>query len=201
MAGAGETWASPLARTFARSCQLMMTGHEESFKDTPRLSTLQGLLLLLKAREASPTQGYYYRSWMSVVTMVAIAKDLKLHEHLEAHRSGGSCGSQTYDCLVKSRVWHCLYVVELMIGGPQGDWCFHSAPTRIPADLAQKVGPTSGSRTTRSTLTRSILGWNPVTRSITFRNSTASSCAPYKESELRSGSTTTARSGISRRRR
>lgn len=96
------------------------TEHEESFKDTPRLSTLQGLLLLLKARETMPTRGYYYRSWMSVVTMIAMAKDMRLHEHNEDHQDGGGCAHSWHDCFIKSRVWHTLYVVELMVGGPQG---------------------------------------------------------------------------------
>ncbi|KAI4200070.1 MAG: hypothetical protein LQ350_004209 [Teloschistes chrysophthalmus] len=35
--------------------------HEDCFMDVPRLSTIQALLLLLKAREAAPKRGYYYR--------------------------------------------------------------------------------------------------------------------------------------------
>ena len=97
-----------------------MTGHEESYKDTARLSTIQGLLLLLKARETVPKSGYYYRSWMMVVNMIAMAKDLDLGEHFEIHQAGGSCGSSLQECATKTRVWHMLFVVELMIGGPQG---------------------------------------------------------------------------------
>ena len=37
--------------------------HEESFKDVPRLSTIQAILILTKAREFIPKRGYYYRSW------------------------------------------------------------------------------------------------------------------------------------------
>ncbi|TKA70266.1 hypothetical protein B0A49_05071 [Cryomyces minteri] len=93
--------------------------HEESFKDVPRLSTIQAMLLILKAREAVPKRGYYYRSWMTVVNLVAMAKDLDLHEHHEVHQNGESCGSSTFDCATKTRVWHTLFVVELMIGGAQ----------------------------------------------------------------------------------
>ena len=95
-------------------------GHEQSFRDIPRLSTVQALLILIKAREAVPKRGHYYRSWMSVVTMVQLAKDLELHEHLALHREGLPCGSSVFDCVVKSRVWFTLYVVEIMVGGPQG---------------------------------------------------------------------------------
>lgn len=57
---------------------------------------------------------------MSVVTMVELAKDLELHEHLGLHKQGLPCGSSLSDCVVKSRVWFTLYVVEIMVGGPQG---------------------------------------------------------------------------------
>lgn len=67
-----------------------------------------------------PTRGYYYRSWMSVVTMVAMAKDLRLEEHHEDHQDGSGCDAPKFECLVRSRVWHTLYIVELMVGGPQG---------------------------------------------------------------------------------
>ncbi|ORX94520.1 hypothetical protein BCR34DRAFT_499193 [Clohesyomyces aquaticus] len=94
--------------------------HEESFKDVPRLSTVQAMILLMKAREASPRRGYFWRSWMTVVNMVAMAKDLDLHEHYETHQMGKSCGSSVADCIAKTRVWHTLFVLEVMVGGPQG---------------------------------------------------------------------------------
>jgi hypothetical protein len=94
--------------------------HESSFLDTPRLSTLQSLLLLLKAREAAPKQGYYYRSWMTCKTVVSMAKDLDLHEHHDLHTSGEGCGSDAIECLTKTRVWQTILICEMMIGGPQG---------------------------------------------------------------------------------
>jgi hypothetical protein len=94
--------------------------HESSFLEAPRLSTLQSLLLLLKAREAAPKQGYYYRSWMTCKTIVSMAKDLDLHEHHDLHASGEYCGSDAVECLTKTRVWQTILVCELMIGGPQG---------------------------------------------------------------------------------
>jgi hypothetical protein len=88
--------------------------------DEPRLSTLQALLLLLKARESAPKKGYFFRSWMTVKTLVSMAKDLELHEHLSLHANGGSCGFDHVECLTKTRVWQTLFTVEMMIGGPQG---------------------------------------------------------------------------------
>lgn len=94
--------------------------HEENFVDTPRLSTIQALLLLLKAREKTPKRGYYYRSWVLVKKIVSMAKDLDLHEHYDIHQSGGHCDSAPVECLCKTRVWQTAMMVELMVGGPQG---------------------------------------------------------------------------------
>ena len=96
--------------------------HEESFKDVSRLSTTQGMVLLLKAREASPKRGYFWRSWMAVVGLVAMAKDLELHDHYDTHQMGKSCGSTAHDCVAKTRVWQMCMVFEAMIGGPQGEF-------------------------------------------------------------------------------
>ncbi|KAI1761816.1 hypothetical protein GGR53DRAFT_533201 [Hypoxylon sp. FL1150] len=94
--------------------------HADSFMDVPRLSTLQALLIILKAREASPKRGYYYRSWMSIVHCVAMAKDLGLDEHFQDHQAGKSCGSPPGECITKSRIWQTIFVCETMIAAPQG---------------------------------------------------------------------------------
>ncbi|PYH28290.1 Zn(II)2Cys6 transcription factor [Aspergillus neoniger CBS 115656] len=94
--------------------------HESSFMDEPRLSTIQALLLLLKARESRPKKGYYYRSWQTVKTIISMAKDLDIHEHNNLHTEGRSCDLNPVECLVQTRVWQALLVVEVMIGAPQG---------------------------------------------------------------------------------
>jgi hypothetical protein len=94
--------------------------HEESFKDVPRLSTIQATIILLKARESSPNRGYWFRSWMTVVTMVMMAKDLDLHEHYDLHRSNTPCTSTVSDCITKTQVWQALFSLEAMIAGSQG---------------------------------------------------------------------------------
>lgn len=88
--------------------------------DTPRLSTIQGMLLLLKAREGNPKRGYFYRSWTSIQNISAMAKDLELDEHYAIHKDGGICGADETECLVKRRIWQVIFINELMIGGPQG---------------------------------------------------------------------------------
>ena len=89
--------------------------------DTPRLSTLQALLLLLKGREAAPKRGYYFRSWMTVKKLVTFALELKLDKHYSEHQvPGGSCTSDPTECLIKTRLWQIIFACEMMIGGPQG---------------------------------------------------------------------------------
>ncbi|TID16424.1 hypothetical protein E6O75_ATG11542 [Venturia nashicola] len=98
----------------------LATRHEESYRDVPRLSTIQAALILLKARESAPKRGYFYRSWMIVVNAVAMSKDLNMHEHVEDHDLGRSCNNSVLECGLKTRIWQLLYVLEAMIGGPQG---------------------------------------------------------------------------------
>ncbi|KAE8390669.1 hypothetical protein BDV23DRAFT_172129 [Aspergillus alliaceus] len=94
--------------------------HESSFMDIPRLSTIQALLLLLKARESVPKKGYYYRSWQTVKTIVSMAKDLEIDEHYNTHAENRLCDLSPIECLVQTRVWQALLVIEVMIGAPQG---------------------------------------------------------------------------------
>lgn len=88
--------------------------------DTPRLSTLQGLLLLLKARETAPKRGYFYRSWMTIVHCVQMGIDLGLDEHLEDHEQGRGCDSSPAECQLRTRIWQTCFVCEVMVGAPQG---------------------------------------------------------------------------------
>ncbi|OPB44199.1 Zn2Cys6 transcriptional regulator [Trichoderma guizhouense] len=94
--------------------------HADAFMDVPRLSTLQALLMILKAREAAPKRGYYYRSWMTVVQCVQMAKDLGLEEHYEEHQAGRPCEYSPTDCQLRTRIWQTVFVCEVMVGTPQG---------------------------------------------------------------------------------
>lgn len=96
--------------------------HADSFMDVPRLSTLQGLLLLLKAREAAPKRGYFYRSWMTVVHCVQMGIDLGLDEHFEDHEAGRGCEHSPADCQLRTRIWNAVFVCEVMVGAPQGEF-------------------------------------------------------------------------------
>ncbi|KAK4128660.1 hypothetical protein N657DRAFT_676415 [Parathielavia appendiculata] len=117
----------------------MATRHADSFMDVPRLSTLQALMILLKARESAPKKGYYYRSWMSIVQCVQLAKDLGLDEHLADHQAGRSCGGDAAECALKTRIWQTIYVVELMIGSPQGRTDFQVEEDSVDFNLPRRL--------------------------------------------------------------
>ncbi|KAF2874933.1 hypothetical protein BDV95DRAFT_487038 [Massariosphaeria phaeospora] len=145
---------SPLMLEAIFACSTLMLGdvaeghkwlalaskHEESFKDVSRLSTMQAMILLLKARESSPKRGYFWRSWMNVVSLVAMGKDLEMDEHYEMHQLNKPCGSSIHDCIAKTRVWHMLFILEVMIGGPQGRYDFgvglHTVDFELPRLVA-----------------------------------------------------------------
>lgn len=80
------------------------------------------MLLILKARELSPKQGYFYRSWVAIFNLIVMAKDLGLHEHLRSHQSGTACGSSIPICVMKTRVWQQLFLLETTVGGSQGTY-------------------------------------------------------------------------------
>ena len=94
--------------------------HEESFRDVPRVSTIQALMILTKAREFVPKRGYYYRSWMAVKYMTTMAFDLGIHDHLDKHQAGRTCGLSPADCVVRTRMWQTLFGLEVWVGAPQG---------------------------------------------------------------------------------
>jgi len=117
----------------------LATRHADSFMDVPRLSTLQALMILLKARESAPKKGYYYRSWMSIVQCVQLGKDLGLDEHFAEHQAGRPCGGSQADCALKARIWQSLFVVELMIGSPQGRTDFQVDEDTVDFNLPQPL--------------------------------------------------------------
>lgn len=119
--------------------------HVDAFMDVARLSTLQAMLIVLKARESAPKRGYYYRSWMTVVQCIAMARDLGLDEHYDDHKAGRPCGNSPHECLTKTRVWQVVFAVELMVGSPQGrtdlsvdpNSVDFSLPRALPGDEAE----------------------------------------------------------------
>jgi hypothetical protein len=119
LASSKHSHSSCLVKYNAR--KLTYIGHADSFMDIPRLSTLQALLMILKAREAAPKRGYYYRSWMTIVQCVQMGKDLGLDEHHEDHQAGLSCEYPPVECQLRKRLWQLVFVCEVMVGAPQGE--------------------------------------------------------------------------------
>lgn len=109
--------------------------HEEGFKDVPRLSTIQAMVILMKARESISKRGYYYRSWMDVKYMITMGFDLGLNEHCDQHRLNNSCRLPKTDCMLRTRVWQSLFVLEILVGAPQGRTDFSVDVDTVQVDL------------------------------------------------------------------
>ncbi|VUC35822.1 unnamed protein product [Clonostachys rosea] len=124
--------------------------HADAFLDVPRLSTLQGLLLLLKAREAVPKRGYYYRSWMTVVQCAQMGKDLELDEHLDDHASGRGCDFSPADCQLRTRIWQVVFVCEVMVGAPQGRFDLSIPEDTVDFEVHHSAVDGEGDRTSRN---------------------------------------------------
>ncbi|KAJ4404378.1 hypothetical protein N0V91_005899 [Didymella pomorum] len=168
---------SPLMLEAIFACSTMMLGdveegnkwlalaskHEESFKDVSRLSTMQGMVLLLKAREGSPKRGYFWRSWMAVVSLTAMAKDLELHEHYDTHQMGKSCGSSAHDCVAKTRVWQMCLVYEAMIGGPQGRYDYSVELDTVDFDMPR---PTPGQDPAEFQISRQFIQYIRIAKNV-----------------------------------
>ncbi|KAI9740988.1 MAG: hypothetical protein M1834_002699 [Cirrosporium novae-zelandiae] len=137
--------------------------HEDSFMDVPRLSTLQALLLLLKAREATPKRGYYYRSWMMVKTLVSMAKDLELQEHYALHQDRMPCTFPPVECLTRTRIWQCIFIVEVMIGAPQGRFDMGADPETVDVNV-QTMLP--GVDETEDQISRQFTYWVRCVRNV-----------------------------------
>ncbi|KAK6533042.1 hypothetical protein TWF281_007204 [Arthrobotrys megalospora] len=109
----------------------MASKHLDCFFDVPRISTIQALLLLLKARESAPQRGYFFRSYISIVTMMAMARDLGLDKHADLHKNGTDCHDGPIECLTKTKVWQACFMLEFMVCAPQGRHVMASDPTTI----------------------------------------------------------------------
>lgn len=144
--------------------------------DVPRLSTLQANLIILKARESAPKRGYYYRSWMTVVACVQMAKDLGLDEHYEEHKAGRPCGSDLADCITKTRIWQTIFVCELMIGSPQG-----RTDLSVDMETLDLSVPRAGIDNGELTITRNFTWFTRVVRNVRRMNNVYAKVKRKKE--------------------
>lgn len=144
--------------------------------DVPRLSTLQANLIILKARESAPKRGYYYRSWMTVVACVQMAKDLGLDEHYEDHKAGRSCNSDLADCITKTRIWQTIFVCELMIGSPQG-----RTDLAVDMETLDLSVPRTGIDSGELAITRNFTWFTRVVRNVRRMNNVYAKVKKRKE--------------------
>ncbi|KAF3113990.1 hypothetical protein TWF569_010299 [Orbilia oligospora] len=117
----------------------MASKHLDCFFDVPRISTIQALLLLLKARESAPQRGYFFRSYISIVTMIAMARDLGLDKHADLHKNGSECLDSPLECLTKTKVWQACFMLEFMVCAPQGRHVMASDPSTIDIPASSSV--------------------------------------------------------------
>ncbi|WZH41875.1 Cutinase transcription factor 1 alpha [Fusarium acuminatum] len=137
--------------------------HADSFMDIPRLSTLQALLMILKAREAAPKRGYYYRSWMTIVQCVQMGKDLGLDEHYEDHQAGLSCEYTPVDCQLRKRLWQLVFVCEVMVGAPQGR---HDHAVKLSSVDFSAARPVPGCEESEYHISRNFSYFSQVVRTV-----------------------------------
>ncbi|TVY90949.1 Cutinase transcription factor 1 alpha [Lachnellula willkommii] len=152
--------------------------HADSFMDVPRLSTLQATLIVLKARESAPKRGYYFRSWMTVVQCVQMAKDLGLDEHYEEHKAGKPCGSDLADCVTKTRIWQTIFICELMIGSPQGRTDLSVDADSLDLSIPR---PASGLDDSEYNISRNFTYFTRVVRNVRRMNNVYSRIKKKKE--------------------
>ncbi|QSZ36402.1 hypothetical protein DSL72_006279 [Monilinia vaccinii-corymbosi] len=150
--------------------------HADAFMDIPRLSTLQANLIILKARESVPKRGYYYRSWMTVVACVQMAKDLGLDEHYEDHKAGRTCGSDLADCITKTRIWQTIFICELMIGSPQG-----RTDLAVDMETLDLSVPRAGIDSGELAITRNFTWFTRVVRNVRRMNNVYAKIKKRKE--------------------
>ncbi|KAB8304169.1 hypothetical protein EYC80_003588 [Monilinia laxa] len=117
-----------------------------------------------------------YRSWMTVVACVQMAKDLGLDEHYEDHKAGRTCGSDLADCITKTRVWQTIFVCELMIGSPQG-----RTDLAVDMETLDLSVPRAGIDNAELTITRNFTWFTRVVRNVRRMNNVYAKVKKRKE--------------------
>lgn len=88
--------------------------YRESFRDAPRLSTIQAEVLNLKAFETrSEVTGYFYRCWYLLGCIIRMGKDLGLHRMAEHPE-------EPADSITGRRVWQVCLIMDQLMGTAQG---------------------------------------------------------------------------------
>ena len=84
------------------------------------LSTLQALLMLLKANQMAFGRERHDRFSNAVVQCVRLAKRLGLDDHFRDHQAGIVCEHSSTTCQLLKRIWEVI-LCEVVVGGSQGE--------------------------------------------------------------------------------
>ncbi|CAG8505394.1 10052_t:CDS:2 [Ambispora gerdemannii] len=88
----------------------------DDFLDTPRLSTVQAQILMLRFQEGIRRPGFFFRSWLYFGVIVRMAQDLGLNKNFDKWNILIS----REDLIVRKRVWQICFLCDQLMSGTQG---------------------------------------------------------------------------------
>ena len=89
---------------------------QDEFFDTPRLSTVQALVLMLKYQEGIRRPGFFYRSWVHFGTITRMVQDPGLNRSFDKY----SYPISNEDMIARKRVWQVCFLCDQFMSGAQG---------------------------------------------------------------------------------
>ncbi|CAG8639761.1 10143_t:CDS:2, partial [Paraglomus occultum] len=89
---------------------------QDEFFDTPRLSTVQALILMLKYQEGIRRPGFFYRSWVHFGTITRMVQDPGLNRSFDKY----SYPISNEDMIARKRVWQVCFLCDQFMSGAQG---------------------------------------------------------------------------------
>ncbi|CAB4400447.1 hypothetical protein RhiirA1_410105 [Rhizophagus irregularis] len=88
----------------------------DDFLDTPRLSTVQAQILILKFQEGIRRSGFFFRSWLYFGVIIRMAQDLGLNKNFDKWNLHIS----REDMICRKRVWQICFLFDQFMSGAQG---------------------------------------------------------------------------------
>jgi hypothetical protein len=88
----------------------------DDFLDTPRLSTIQAQILMLKFQESIRRPGFFFRSWLYFGVIIRMAQDLGLNKSFDKWNVHIS----REDMVARKRVWQICFMCDQFMSSAQG---------------------------------------------------------------------------------
>ncbi|KAG9304790.1 hypothetical protein G9A89_016820 [Geosiphon pyriformis] len=88
----------------------------DDFLDTPRLSTIQAQILMLKFQEGIPRKGFFFRSWLYFGVIIRMAENLGLNTKGSQQNMNISREEMTS----RKRLWQTCFLYDQLMNGAQG---------------------------------------------------------------------------------